>query len=148
MRLDTRKEAPGEEVPITPLIDCVFLLIIFFLVTSMFKRFEMLIPIELPDSTSSLAEEAREKSVRLAINQSGAVLESSLESLDQDIQAQYTPIGDFSSYLQQLGTEKGAATPLQFSVDREAPTQKVIDILDIAQLQGFTNVTVRTLPVQ
>ena len=43
------------EVEMTPLIDCVFLLLIFFLVTTMLKKLEKQIPVVLPDPTLSLA---------------------------------------------------------------------------------------------
>ena len=43
------------EVQMSPLIDCVFLLLIFFLVTTMMKKWEMQIPLTLPTMTSSLS---------------------------------------------------------------------------------------------
>ena len=43
------------EVQMSPLLDCVFLLLIFFLVTTMMKKWEMQIPLTLPTMTSSLS---------------------------------------------------------------------------------------------
>ena len=40
------------EVQMSPLIDCVFLLLIFFLVTTMMKKWEMQIPLTLPTMRS------------------------------------------------------------------------------------------------
>ena len=147
MRLTAGKD-PSEtsEVPITPLIDCVFLLIIFFLVTSMFKRFEMLIPIEMPDQTSSLSREASDASVRLGISQDGSTQEVARVSAGGDIDTLYQPIEDFAVYLKELASDQGARVALEFFVELGTPTQKVIDVLDIAQLQGFDRVTVRTQP--
>jgi len=146
MRLRRPHDEQGEEVPITPLIDCVFLLIIFFLVTSMFKRFEMLIPIEMPDPTSALARQANDSAVRLAIDEGGNVFTTTTTTQKEDIQLLYTSVPDFAVYLKSLQASQGREAPLQFAVDPETPAQKVIDVLDIAQLQGFTNVSVRTLP--
>ena len=36
------------DIPLSPLIDCVFLLLIFFLVTTMLKRKETIIPVTMP----------------------------------------------------------------------------------------------------
>ena len=56
------------EVQMSPLIDCVFLLLIFFLVTTMMKKWEMQIPLTLPTMTSSLSTtRAGEEAVIIAI---------------------------------------------------------------------------------
>ena len=49
------------EVQMSPLIDCVFLLLIFFLVTTMMKKWEMQIPLTLPTMTSSLYHSIRRR---------------------------------------------------------------------------------------
>ncbi len=143
MRIRPKAEENDEEVPITPLIDCVFLLIIFFLVTSMFKRFEMLIPIQLPDQTSALSTNLSDRVIQLAIDEEGNLLERRTGSLHD---SRYNPVEDFATYLQTLGQAESTEIPLEISVARQTHTQKVIDALDIAQIQGFTNVSVRTLP--
>ncbi|MBK1859225.1 biopolymer transporter ExbD [Cerasicoccus arenae] len=134
-------------MPITPLIDCVFLLIIFFLVTGMFKRFEMLIPVELPDQTSALSQQASDTTVKLAIDREGQVMTSNRRIGPRNsFDYEYTPVEDFAIFLQSLDAKNRSTHPLEISVARDTPTQKVIDVLDIAQLQGFHNVSVRTLP--
>ena len=47
MRSSMRREVDSEEMELTPLIDCVFLLLIFFMVTTVFKepyRLKVLLP--------------------------------------------------------------------------------------------------------
>ncbi|MCA9090407.1 MAG: biopolymer transporter ExbD [Planctomycetaceae bacterium] len=51
MRVPVRPRSAGLEVNITPLIDVVFLLVIFFLVASHFARSEALEPVDLPTAT-------------------------------------------------------------------------------------------------
>ena len=58
-------------VDLSPLIDCVFLLLIFFLVTTMFKKFEHQIPIRMPDITSSLAEASQEDVFQVGMSAAG-----------------------------------------------------------------------------
>ena len=58
------------EVQMSPLIDCVFLLLIFFLVTTMMKKWEMQIPLSLPTMTSSLSTTKQgEKTVIIAVDE-------------------------------------------------------------------------------
>lgn len=70
-RLDTGDSA---EVPMSPLIDCVFLLLIFFLVTSMLKRKEMLIPIQLPDQTAAVADTPEDNILIIGLDEEGRAL--------------------------------------------------------------------------
>jgi biopolymer transport protein ExbD len=49
-------ELPGGEVDLTPMIDCVFLLIIFFMVCVDLKQVD-LIKLKLPDADSAISEE-------------------------------------------------------------------------------------------
>ena len=62
MKIPTRKRRRGLRFNITPLIDVVFLLIIFFLVASHFVRSETLEAVELPDATQH--EETENKAVK------------------------------------------------------------------------------------
>lgn len=58
------------EVQMSPLIDCVFLLLIFFLVTTMMKKWEMQIPLTLPTMTSSLSTtRSGEEAVIIAVDE-------------------------------------------------------------------------------
>jgi biopolymer transport protein ExbD len=66
MKIPTRKRQRGLRFNITPLIDIVFLLIIFFLVASHFVRSETLEAVELPDATQH-EETENEAAKRLVV---------------------------------------------------------------------------------
>ena len=53
MKVPTRRREHGLQFNVTPLIDIVFLLIIFFLVASHFVRAETNEPVELPEATQT-----------------------------------------------------------------------------------------------
>lgn len=53
MRLPLDEEEKVD-IQMSPLIDCVFLLLIFFLVTTMMKKWEMQIPLSLPEDRKSV----------------------------------------------------------------------------------------------
>lgn len=57
MRAPTRRRSYGMSLNLTPMIDVVFNLVIFFLVTSHFARSEAVDPVDLPRATQSVEEE-------------------------------------------------------------------------------------------
>jgi biopolymer transport protein ExbD len=129
------------EVEMTPLIDCVFLLLIFFLVTTMLKKLEKQIPVVLPDSTVTLAPVARTETVILGVDVKGNFYREAGRDAEGNIE--YAPLEDLSAYLRQVASERGTQTPIRLDADRNTPFQKVIDALDICSIQGFENVGVR-----
>jgi len=53
-----RSKEEDPEVSMSPLIDCVFLLLVFFLATTMLKKKEKQIPIQMPDMNLTSSKEA------------------------------------------------------------------------------------------
>ena len=134
------------EVPMSPLIDCVFLLLIFFLVTTMLKRKEKLIPIELPDNTSAVAARAYDETLIIGLDANGAAYRAS-GAVTGDGAIIYEPVDDLAAYLKSVIESDGATAlqrPLRIDADRNTPFQTAIDMLDVCKLQGFTNVGVKT----
>ena len=136
------------EVAMSTLIDCVFLLLIFFLVTTIIKRKEKQIQIELPDNTSAVAEAHKTELMLIGLDADGSLLAPEA-SPTQDGGYTWRPIGDLSAYLKSAVELKGTAVlqaPLQINAHRMTPFQKAIDALDICKLQGFDKVYVKTRP--
>jgi len=144
MRRLRRPTQPEEtvEVAMSPLIDCVFLLLIFFLVTTMMKKMEKQIPITLPDSTSAIADQPDERLVVIGIDENGSYLRDSGKR-DGDGNPLYEPIPDLAIFLRETAESGGAQRPLRVDAAPRAPFQKVIDTLDICHIQGFEHVGVR-----
>jgi biopolymer transport protein ExbD len=132
-------------IAFSPLIDCVFLLLIFFLVTTMLKRKETILPVVLPDASSSLSAQAREDVLVIGLDPQGKFLEP----------AQRDPYGALTyhenrtldRYLDDLIAETGPAVfarPVRFDVARDTPFQKTIDALDAIKRRGFLHVSVKS----
>lgn len=72
------------EVDLTPLIDCVFLLLIFFMVTTVFIEVQGLV-VDLPSSADSQEEQQQKKDVNIIVSGTGeytvAGTQSSRENL-------------------------------------------------------------------
>lgn len=126
------KRKPNDEpdLNLTPLIDVVFLLLIFFMVTTTFDR-ETQLKIELPQASgeSRKAENVLEVSIdsksHFFINQK-EVVNSGLDTIKKALK-------------QAAGDEK--SPPLLISADGQATHQAVITVLDAASQLGFVNIT-------
>lgn len=143
-----RKRSSEEEaeVPLSPLIDCVFLLLIFFLVTSILKRKEKQIQVDLPDGTASVAALVAEESIVIGLDAAGSPLVPA-KNRDKDGSYIWMPMADLAGHLRTLATTGGSSVleqPLVINAHRDAPFQKAIDALDLCKLQGFTRVSVKT----
>jgi biopolymer transport protein ExbD len=140
------REGDDAEVPMSPLIDCVFLLLIFFLVTSMLRRKEMLIPIKLPDQSAAVADSSVDDTLVIGLDRKGQVFRT-LERIGSDGQLLYEPVQNVTLYLQSVLAERGQVLlrqPLRIDSDRDTPFQKAIDVLDTCKLLGFANVGLKT----
>lgn len=125
-----RRKTEEFDLNLTPLIDVVFLLLIFFMVTTTFDR-ETQLKIELPQASGERkkATETLEISVdmknRFFINQK-EVVNSGLETIKKALK-------------QAAGERKNP--PLLISADGQATHQSVITVLDAAAQLGFVNIT-------
>lgn len=131
------------DVPMSPLIDCVFLLLIFFLVTTMMKKWEMQIPLTLPPVTSSLSTtQSAPDAVIITVDEKKNVY----QVVNHDAytgQDNFIPIADLNAFLNKLRSTKGTDIAIDVSAYRTVPVSIVIDVFDTCQLQGFSHTRVR-----
>ena len=147
-RRKQRSEPDEAGVAMSPLIDCVFLLLIFFLVTTILKRKEKHIQVEMPDNTSAVAAASMETKMLIGLDAHGRCLAPG-NVRAKDGATAWHPIDDLASYLKQRVETQGSAIldlPLQINAHRGTPLQKAIDALDICKLQGFSRVYIKTRP--
>ena len=114
---------------ITPLIDVVFILLIFFIVSSVFKKDELALVLNLP--TSSAQEiELKQKEIIIELNTEKLAIygkESTLESLEEEI----IKIED---------KERN----IIFRIDKEVKYEKIIEVLGILQKHQLFNISLIT----
>ncbi|MBN1698191.1 MAG: biopolymer transporter ExbD [Spirochaetales bacterium] len=106
---------------ITPLIDMVFLLLIFFLLTSYYSRPQ--IPVELPESDQGLI--LPESPLLVTIQKNGTIL---LDGAPVPLSALLAALGDL------LSDREEKEVGLQVGLD--VPFQDVIEVMDIAKESG------------
>lgn len=130
-----RSRPPAPQIDMAPLVDCVFLLLIFFLLASRFSRERGRIPeslaIELPGARSSAP--AEEDAVRVFLSESGEV------RLDGDV----VPPGELEAALRRKAAERGLAK-LLLVADRRVRLEDVTGAIDAARLAGFTAAAIAT----
>ncbi len=132
--------APAEEVSInlTPLIDIVFLLLIFFMVSTTFNR-ETNLEIALPEARSEAAHPLAQQDISLVINAQG---QYQLYPIGGDSGTPIQPrnADELASALGRL--PRGASNPtLVIRADAQTSHQAVILALDAARRAGLARVT-------
>jgi biopolymer transport protein ExbD len=123
------KKSP--EVDITPLIDVVFLLLIFFMVSTTFDR-EAQITVELPEATGAEAEHAP-KELDITIDASGIFFVNQREVINTEVETLKLAI------MKAVGDERDI--PVIINADGKTPHQAVMTAMDAASQLGLNRMT-------
>ncbi len=139
MNFEPQNEQDETGIELTPLIDVVFLLLIFFMISTTFTK-ETALKINLPESTGEQA----------------ATVPTSVE-VQIGAQSQYAIAAETDGAAKPLinsnrDTLKRALSEYQtqekllliIRADRKAPHEAVIKVMDVAQELGLTNITFAT----
>lgn len=122
------------DLNITPLIDVVFLLLIFFMVSTTFQR-ESEITIELPESSGDAVE--KEKIViEVSIDSQGSYFVNKRRVKNNDIKTLKKAIS--------VTRGDNKEPKLIISADKMTPHQSVIKVMDAARQLGLVNLTFAT----
>jgi len=122
------------QLDITPLIDVVFLLLIFFMVSTTFEH-ESEVNITLPEASKEIAQ-AKPDAINIAIDNQSRIYINEKELLNSQISTIKEAIYDISVDLPDA--------PIIISADQEAPFQMVIRTMDAARQLGLVNITFAT----
>ena len=128
-----RQEEEGAEVMMSPLIDAVFLLLIFFLVATMLKKEDRDIDITPPESRSAQKLLPDDDQLVLGVNQDGEYF----------WQGVTLTLNELHHRLREVAVQ----TPdrrIRLDADVATPFIYVVQVLDLARFNGMTNVGIRT----
>ena len=122
-----RRESLG--LDLTPIIDIVFILLIFFIVSSVFKKEELALMLDLP---SSNAKEMKidEEQVFIEVNKNKLAIkgiEVSFDSLEDNLKA-----------------IKNKQKPVVVRIDKKVEYERVVKVLDLLQKYSLTNLALVT----
>jgi len=131
--------APEEEVSInlTPLIDIVFLLLIFFMVSTTFNK-ETKLEIALPEAGAQGAPDLSPSRLILAIT-AGGEYQLAVESKSEASEFQTVQAGELRVFLR-VAAEKHREAVLVLKADAKTTHQAVVWALDAARKAGIEKV--------
>ncbi len=122
-----RREPLG--LDLTPIIDVVFILLIFFLVTSVFKKEELALMLDLPKANAKeLAVKKEQIFIELSVDKLAIKgIEVSFESLEDNLKA--------------IENKNDAVI---VRIDKKVPYERVVKVLDLLQKYNLNNLALVT----
>lgn len=132
MKVDLRDDE-AVEVQMAPMIDCVFLLLIFFLVATTLKKIDKELPLELPDASAAVEVQQPEGFSVISIDSQGAFY----------IDGAPVSVSLLQNRIRSLGMTEDAKVRLD--IDRTTTFQRVMQVLDLLTFEevAYTGIKVR-----
>jgi biopolymer transport protein ExbD len=127
------KEEP--KVDLTSLIDVVFLLLIFFMVSTTFER-ESVLKVDLPEASAVEEREELPETLELVIDGEGRMFLNDERLLDSEART-------ISAAISQLAGDR-RDVPLILRADRQTPHHFVVTAMDVVAQLGFVNLSIAT----
>lgn len=129
----SKKRTRTAETPeLTPLIDVVFLLLIFFMVSSVFKTDELALLLELPKVEKGIGKDQQKdlKPILIELNSTSLAINGKKYKME-DLEAQ-------------IKTVRKKDTPVELRIDKEVKYEKVMKVLSKLKKYELTNLALIT----
>ena len=133
MQFRRRQSRTGLGIDITPLIDVVFLLLIFFMVTTTFS-WQTELMINLPEAEGEQVE-VEPKAIQVSVDKEGNYFINSKPLVNNQR-------ATLLQALKELATD--TSVPLVITGDAQAPHQSIVTVLDAAGQVGFNKIEITT----
>jgi biopolymer transport protein ExbD len=130
----SRREAP--DINLTPLIDVVFLLLIFFMVSTTFRK-ESDIRIDLPEASQQQPAEEQQTPLEVMVDASGRYRVNGQLLADNQPQTLKTALAVVAA--------SDREQTFIIRADANTPHQAVVTVMDIAGQLGFRRLAIATL---
>ncbi|WP_369990437.1 ExbD/TolR family protein [Pseudomonas xanthosomatis] len=137
MKFRRNRQRENVDINLASLIDVVFVLLLFFVVTTTFTR-ETQLRVELPEAASATPGQPDEgKLVEITISADGVY----------SVNNHLLPKSDLETLTEAIQKESGGDTnlPLAISADGKTPHQAVITAMDAAGKLGFSKLRMTTV---
>jgi biopolymer transport protein ExbD len=125
-----KREEPRADVDISPLIDMVFILLIFFMVSTTFVK-DLEIDLDRPSASS--AEKASTKAIRVHVDRNGSIYFEGLPVKPWMVQRHVRD-----------SLKSGADRPVLIITDGQVAADKLIEVVDQCRLAGASDIGVAT----
>jgi biopolymer transport protein ExbD len=134
MAITIKRSGVIANLSLTPLIDVVFLLLIFFLVTSQFEEEERRLNIVLPSATSASPMVHRPREIVVDVDAQGNVY----------LRGQPTTLTELERLLVAAVVENASNQSVIIRADASASFQPVVSVMDLCNRAGLTDYSVTT----
>lgn len=129
-----KRSSIASTLSLTPLIDVVFLLLIFFLVTSEFEEEEQRLDIVLPSATSAVPMTSKPREVVVDIDAEGEIY----------LRGQPTSLDELGRLLRIAVNNNPTNQSVVIRADRETSFQPVVSVMDVCNQSGVSDYSVTT----
>ncbi len=130
MKIDLQDD-DAVEVQMAPMIDCVFLLLIFFLVATTLKKIDKELPIELPEAAAAVEVQQPEGFSVISIDREGAFY----------VDGAPVSISILQNHVRALGTEEDPK--VRIDIDRDTPFQRAMEVFDILAFENVAHTGIK-----
>lgn len=130
MRISRQYQEQADPVQLAPLIDIVFLILVFFMTTAVFGQLEREIDIVLPTASESVLAERHPGEIFINIREDGAIILNDREVSLEELQAILHRVAEFFP---------GGAIIIRG--DRAAPLGRAIAVLDACKAADIQHVS-------
>jgi biopolymer transport protein ExbD len=130
---DINSEWPTAELELAPMVDVVFQLLIFFIVTWQFARFERDMDISVPAAEQASNKDRQAGEIIINVREDGTIVLNGLVTSTEELLTKLQAISE--TYPDQAVILRGAS---------EADFQSIIRVLDVIKEAGIWNVAFAT----
>ncbi|MFI4898704.1 MAG: ExbD/TolR family protein [Phycisphaerales bacterium JB059] len=127
----------GASIELTPIIDMVFLLLIFFLVATTFQQTEREMRIALPDAESGGPISVSLKEIIVNVDESGAIIVAGREVSPDDLRT-----------IIEEAVERNPDQKVTIRGDRTASYEAIVRALDVCKGAGVPEPFLDTVPIR
>ena len=133
MRARRRRDEESFEINLVPMIDCMLILLIFFMVATTLKHMEKELPLQLPESTAATPMNAEENLMVLAVDTAGK----------KYIGGNAVTKDELLRTLEEAG-RKAVKPRIRIDADRDARYEDVIELVELCQFNSLRDIGLHT----
>lgn len=130
MSVKIEKGRALDGINLTPMIDCVFLLLIFFLVATRFEELEREMPIVLPQASEAMPLTAKPKELFVNVDREGRFV----------VRAQQLSAAELFSVLKQAAADNPGRQTVIIRGDKRCVWEHVVEVMNLcnkAQIRDY-----------
>jgi biopolymer transport protein ExbD len=138
------KQQSSPSIPIAPMIDCVFLLLVYFMVSTTMDREEAPMPVAVPGSSSGTSIELPEEQV-IWIQADGQIIVNDY-AYDDARSRELPNLTNALIRFREICESDGVQPTVVLIPEADVVHQRIIDVMDALTRAGLENIQFSTAP--